>query len=165
MDPQEKLKEALGKVHSQRMAIDDIKAKLLNTQQAIGKTKNGKRLVELSILRVNINTALNNTISDAKQLAKDIAIELGNKKPHPGVLVKAKTAIEITDREAALIYVQEHYPTFLSFDETAFKRIMKALPDDALPEFITKTEDDYATPTIVKDLSEWFELTSEEPPF
>ena len=165
MDPLEKLNEALEKVHSQRKALEGIKQTVLTYEEIVAKTWEGRKLAELVAKKASTTTALNTSLIEAKRLTQDVAIELKDKRPHPGVLVKAKTEVLIKDEKQALFYCINHMPSLLKYDKTALKKVMKALPAEALPGFVTIEADDYATPTIVKDLSEWFELTSEEPSF
>lgn len=153
----EKLNEALAEVHTQRNALEVVKLLITELEGVIDQTGDGMELIRLRNLKANTTTTLNTILIEAKQLAQDVAVELNDKKPHPGVLVKAKTEVLITDEKEALFYCQNHMPSLLSFDKTALKKVMKALPAEALPKFVTITTDDYATPTIVKDLGKFFE--------
>ena len=163
MEPKEKLSEALERVHSQRMALEDWKQAVVKIEDRMSLSQDGIKLARLITAKADAATALNTAMTEAKQLAQDVAVELNDKKPHPGVLVKAKTTITITDKEAALEYVKTVYPTLVSYNEKAFMKILKALPDEVLPRWVSRTTDDYATPTIVKDLGKFF--GAEEAPF
>ena len=161
MEPKEMLSESLEEVHAQRAALEIVKLLITELEGVIDKTSAGMELIRLRNLKVNTTAALNNRLIEAKRLAQDVAVELNDKKPHPGVLIKAKTTVTITDKEAAIEYVKQVYPTLVTYDEKAFMKILKALPDEVLPRWVSRVTDDYATPTIVKDLGKFFEEEKE----
>ena len=161
MEPKEKLNEALEEVHTQRNALEIVKLLIVEIEEIIAETTAGGELGRLIDLKANATTALYTALIEAKRLAQDVAVELNDKKPHPGVLVKAKTTITIINSEAAFEYVKLVYPQLITYDEKTFLKIMKDLPDEVLPKWVSRTTDDFATPTIVKDLGKFFDTAVE----
>lgn len=91
-------------------------------------------------------------VTDAEEVVRQTALQAyeqtGEKRPHPAVLVKARTVLAY-DPGDALEYAREHLPQALKLDRRTFERVAKA----AGLEFVSVGQE--MRPTIARDLSEW----------
>jgi len=139
------------------MSLDEKIRDLAMAQKRLNGLREAYQLklkeLESSTLYLNFE-AESKLIETLKDKIRELALESygkdGNKNPHNAVAIKIITGLGI-DTVKAIEYAKRELPQALTLDTRVFTKIVKALPDEKVPDCVTITKSPRAE--IARDLS------------
>lgn len=163
-DPRATLGKMLSILGVTRTLINSMERDIAQAQEEVEQTEQWRVLN-------SIRTSQADSINSARQLEKrireialEIAEELDDPKPAPGIHITAGTFFRIDDPGQAIAYCAENYPQLIvtSLDKAKLQKIVTALGVEHGIPGVTLEIKPYGKVRIATDLSKATENTSEE---
>lgn len=154
-DPKLKLKTAMGVIARSRRLLNIMKDDVKDAFERLSDTTEWQEHTRLKDLIKTNKDNLSKLESAVRESATEIAEELQDKQPAPGLKIAKQTKFTIDDEAAVIEYCRENYPQLIleSVDRTALRAIVTALGKDHGFDGVTLEVHEYGQARIDTDLS------------
>ncbi len=148
------LETALQRLHAQRMKLIDVDNSIKAVDEEIAKTELGQKRSEFLEVKNTTSLKLKENEADIRVTALEIAEELNDKKPAPGVTITKTTKVVIESEPTAIEWLSDKHPELLEtkIRKGDFNRLMKAMR--MTPEFVTVEVNEYGGVRIATNLED-----------